>query len=156
MQLVVLGRGDEAYERFFADLAEQYPRQVRALLRYDRDLAKRIYAAADLFLMPSRTEPCGLSQMIARRYGAIPVIHETGGLSDSIHGYYEDENGEIHGNGFTFANYSADELLERTLAAVSLWRDNARRARFIKKIMRVDFSWQRSAASYLELYNTLN
>ena len=156
VQLVVLGRGDEAYERFFSELAGRYPRQVRALLRYDRDLAKRIYAAADLFLMPSRTEPCGLSQMIASRYGAIPVIHETGGLADSIHGYYEDENGDMHGNGFTFANYSADELLERTLAAVELWRDRARRARFVKKIMRVDFSWERSAASYQDLYNALN
>ena len=125
------------------------------MITYDRELSKRIYAAADIFLMPSASEPCGLSQMIASRYGAIPVTRETGGLADSIHGYWEDENGGMHGNGFTFANYSAEELSERTLAAIALWGDTTRRARFVKKIMTTDFSWGQSAKSYLALYNTL-
>ena len=113
-----------------------------------------IYAGADLFLMPSRSEPCGLSQMIASRYGAIPVVRETGGLFDSIKGYYEDENG-MHGNGFTFANYSADELYERTMAAVSLWRDTEKRKALVSRIMNTDFSWRASAEKYLAMYNEL-
>ena len=94
-QLVVLGTGERRYEDFFRGLEARYPGQVRALIRYDRKLAKRIYAASDIFLMPSAIEACGLSQMIASRYGAIPVVHETGGLFDSIKGCWE-ENGEMH------------------------------------------------------------
>ena len=150
-QLVVLGKGEERYERFFLELQAYYPDQVRALIQYDRDLSKRIYAAADIFLMPSRSEPCGLSQMIASRYGAIPVTRETGGLYDSIKGYWEDGD-QIKGNGFTFANYSAAELSERTGAALALYRDEARRYALIQKIMTTDFSWRVSARSYLRLY----
>ncbi|MBQ8341167.1 MAG: glycogen synthase, partial [Clostridia bacterium] len=106
VQLVILGCGDDRFERFFADLEKQYPEKVRTLLKYDRDLAKRIYAATDIFLMPSKSEPCGLSQMIASRYGAIPVVRETGGLFDSIKAYWE-QGKRLRGNGFTFANYSA-------------------------------------------------
>ena len=123
-------------------------------MMYDRDLSKRIYAAADIFLMPSKSEPCGLSQMIASRYGAIPVVRETGGLYDSIKGYWL-RDGEIMGNGFTFANYSAYELEERTSAAIELWRDEELRARFTEKIMNIDFSWKNSAEKYLELYAPL-
>ena len=153
-QLVVLGKGEERYERFFLELQACYPDKVRALIQYDRDLSKRIYAAADVFLMPSRSEPCGLSQMIASRYGAIPVTRETGGLYDSIKGYWED-GGEIKGNGFTFANYSAAELSERTGAALALWRDEGRRHALVHKIMTTDFSWRTSARSYLRLYQGL-
>ncbi|MBE6594634.1 MAG: glycogen synthase GlgA [Ruminococcaceae bacterium] len=155
VQLVVLGRGDESYETFFTELEHRFPDKVRALMRYDRDLAKEIYAAADIFLMPSKTEPCGLSQMIASRYGAIPVVRETGGLFDSIKGYWEDK-GRILGNGFTFAGYSGNELLNCVLSAVTLWRDAERRHKLIGKIMRTDFSWQQSARSYCEMYSKLN
>ena len=151
VQLVVLGCGDESFEHYFTELSHCYPDKVRALMKYDRDLAKQIYAAADIFLMPSKTEPCGLSQMIASRYGAIPVVRETGGLFDSIKGYYE-QGTKIHGNGFTFANYSGAELAERTLAALSLWRSPEKRNKLMGKIMRTDFSWQRSARDYLEMY----
>ncbi len=154
VQLVVLGCGDGAYEHFFRDLEHRYPQKVRALITYDRDLAKRIYAAADIFLMPSRSEPCGLAQMIASRYGAIPVVRETGGLADSIKGYWV-ENGEQRGNGFTFANYKSRELLERSLAACTLWRKPEEREKFVKKIMQIDFSWARSARGYLDLYDGL-
>lgn len=154
-QFVVLGKGEAQYEDFFRALEHEFPDSARALITYDRDLSRRIYAAADIFLMPSKSEPCGLSQMIASRYGAIPVVRETGGLYDSIHGYWEDEGGNMHGNGFTFAGYTSGELYERTLAAVSLWRDPAKRKKFIEKIMSVDFSWRASAAEYASMYASL-
>ena len=153
-QLVILGKGEPAYERFFTQLEKDHPGRVRALMTYDRDLAKRIYAATDIFLMPSKSEPCGLSQMIASRYGAIPVTRETGGLYDSIKGYWED-NGKIMGNGFTFANYSSFELGERTAAAIALWNEKEKRDKLIGKIMRTDFSWKNSASKYMSMYNSL-
>ena len=153
-QIVVLGKGEAAYEKFFCDLQANFPDRVRALITYDRDLAKRIYAASDIFMMPSKSEPCGLSQMIASRYGAIPVTRETGGLYDSIKGYWND-NGTIKGNGFTFANYSPWELKERTQAAIGVWNDVEIRNKLIGKIMRTDFSWKSSAIKYIEMYNSL-
>ena len=154
VQLVILGKGEAHYEQFFLDLQAAFPDRVRALITYDRELSKRIYAATDIFLMPSKSEPCGLSQMIASRYGAIPVVRETGGLYDSIKPYYED-GGKIFGNGFTFAGYTAAELHERTGAAIDLWNDPDRRRRLVTKIMKTDFSWSASAQSYLALYNSL-
>ena len=154
-QLVILGKGERRYEDYFRWLESQFPDKVRALIQYDRDLSKRIYAACDVFLMPSHSEPCGLSQMIASRYGAIPVTRETGGLYDSIKGYWVDETGEIRGNGFTFANYSSYELAERTGAALALYRDTKARRALIRKIMETDFSWNVSALRYLDLYRTI-
>ncbi len=154
VQLVVLGKGESRYEQFFTDLQNSFPDKVRALITYDRDLSKRIYAATDIFLMPSKSEPCGLSQMIASRYGAIPVVRETGGLYDSIKPYWEEKK-KMHGNGFTFANYSAHELRERTCAALELWRDTEKRKKFVSQIMKTDFSWDASAKKYLELYSGL-
>ncbi|MBR7182057.1 MAG: glycogen synthase, partial [Clostridia bacterium] len=153
-QLVVLGCGDKRFEEFFLELESAYPNKVRALLRYDRDLAKQIYAACDIFLMPSKSEPCGLSQMIASRYGAIPVVRETGGLYDSIKGYWE-KDGRVMGNGFTFANYDRNELYERTKAAIALWRNPEKRDRLIAKIMSTDFSWKQSAQGYDKMYSDL-
>lgn len=154
VQLVVLGKGEARYEQFFRDLERNFPGKARALIEYDRDLSKRIYAAADIFIMPSASEPCGLSQMIASRYGAIPVVRETGGLYDSIKGYWE-KDGELLGNGFTFANYSSSELYDRICAAADLWHDTEKRERFVKKIMNIDFSWNVSAKSYLDMYNSI-
>ena len=154
VQLVVLGLGEAKYEQLFVELEEKFKGRVAALITYDRDTSKRIYSASDIFLMPSKSEPCGLSQMIASRYGAIPVVRETGGLADSIKGFWL--NGDtICGNGFTFANYSAGELYERTVAAVALWNDLPLRTKFVSKIMRTDFSWKNSAKKYLTLYETL-
>ena len=104
--------------------------------------------------MPSKSEPCGLSQMIASRYGAVPVVRETGGLADSIKGYWVD-NGEIRGNGFTFANYYSGELYDRICAALELYNDKAQNKKFISKIMGTDFSWASSAEKYMEMYNSL-
>ena len=154
VQLVLLGKGESQYEGFFKGLESAYPHKVRALITYDRDLSKRIYAASDIFLMPSKSEPCGLSQMIASRYGAIPVVRETGGLYDSIKPYWNND-GELCGNGFTFANYSPYELEERSCAAIELWRNIDTRDRFVRKIMNIDFSWKNSAEKYLEMYAPL-
>lgn len=154
VQLVILGMGEKRYEQFFTDLERSFPDKVRALITYDRDLSKRIYAATDIFLMPSKSEPCGLSQMIASRYGAIPVVRETGGLFDSIKPYWE-KGKTIYGNGFTFANYNAGELKERTEAAIDLWFDEEKRKKLVTKIMKTDFSWAASAEKYIELYNGL-
>lgn len=154
-QLVILGKGEARYESYFRELEAARPDKVRALITYDRDLSRRIYAASDIFLMPSKSEPCGLSQMIASRYGAIPVVRETGGLADSILPYYEDGEGVMHGNGFTFAGYTAGELYERTVAAAELWRNTEKRKAFIEKIMTVDFSWAASADKYIALYADL-
>ena len=154
VQLVVLGCGEERFEHYLAELGRCFPDKVCTLLKYDRDLAKQIYAASDIFLMPSKTEPCGLSQMIASRYGSIPVVRETGGLFDSIKGYWE-EGRKIHGNGFTFANYCGAELYERTVAAINLWLDEGKRDRLMSKIMRTDFSWAAAAREYFSMYEKI-
>lgn len=154
VQFVLLGKGESEYEVFFRGLENTYRDKVRALIAYDRDLSKRIYAASDIFMMPSRSEPCGLSQMIASRYGAIPVVRETGGLYDSIKGFWMDGD-KIMGNGFTFANYSSCELEERTGAAIDLWNDAELRRKLVSKIMIIDFSWKNSAQSYLDTYAPL-
>ncbi|MBE6700315.1 MAG: glycogen synthase [Ruminococcaceae bacterium] len=153
-QFVVLGKGEERYENFFKDLENRFPKRVRAFITYDRELSKKIYSASDIFLMPSHSEPCGLAQMIASRYGAIPVVRETGGLYDSIKPYYKEKN-TIFGNGFTFAGYSAEELFERTRAAIGLYLDKNLRKTFVRKIMRTDFSWKKSAKDYISLYEHL-
>ena len=154
IQLVILGKGEAKYEEFFRGLEYAYPNKVRALLLYDRDLSKRIYAAADIFLMPSKSEPCGLSQMIASRYGALPVVRETGGLYDSIKPYWIN-NGEICGNGFTFANYYAHELLAKSEEAIDLFLDKPAYRKLASKVMGTDFSWSASAKKYMEMYNSL-
>ena len=154
VQLVILGKGEAKYEQFFLNLQACFPDKVRALITYDRDLSKRIYAATDIFIMPSKSEPCGLSQMIASRYGAVPVVRETGGLADSIKGYWVD-NGEIKGNGFTFANYSSYELADRINAAILLYADKPQYKKFVSKIMGTDFSWTVSAEKYMEMFNSL-
>lgn len=153
-QFVALGQGEQRFEDYFNYLQCKYPDKVRALLTYDRDLSKKIYAASDLFIMPSLSEPCGLAQMIASRYGAVPITRETGGLYDSIKGYYE-ENGKIYGNGFTFANYFSYELRDRIEAALALYDQPDKWKKLQRKIMRNDFSWDTSANKYTELYKSM-
>ncbi len=149
--LIILGTGEGQYEEFFRELERNFPDKVRALICYDRALSKRIYAGSDYFIMPSKSEPCGLSQMIASRYGAIPIVRETGGLYDSIKGYWVCD-GEVRGNGFTFANYSSYELYDRICAAMSLYADKEAFAALRRKVMEEDFSWDVSARAYMNLY----
>jgi starch synthase len=154
VQLVILGCGETQYEQFFSRLQWDYPGRVCACLCYDRALSRRIYAACDLFLMPSKSEPCGLSQMICSRYGAIPIVRETGGLVDSIKPYYE-EDGNLMGNGFTFYDYNAHVMYDRIASALNLWYNKEKRDAYVKQIMQVDFSWNRSAQDYMNLYSSL-
>ncbi len=153
-QLVVLGTGEKQYEEYFRKLDEDYPGRVKTVLAYDKELSKRIYASSDIFLMPSLSEPCGLAQMIASRYGTVPVTRETGGLNDSIHGYYE-LDGKIYGNGFTFKNYNAHELKDRIFAAIELHKNKDAWKKLVKKVMKEDFSWNVSAKKYIEMYKNL-
>ena len=153
-QLVVLGTGDSQYEEFFKALEREYPDKVRALIKYDRALSKRIYAASDFFIMPSKSEPCGLSQMICSRYGAVPIVRETGGLYDSIKSYRV-EDGKIIGNGFTFAGYYAEDLYKKIKEALALYADSEATKKLQQKVMKTDFSWSASAEVYLGLYNSL-
>jgi starch synthase len=150
-QFVLLGTGEGRYEDFFRQLEADFHDRVRCFILYNRALSKKIYAAADIFLMPSQSEPCGLSQMIACRYGAVPVVRETGGLYDSIKPFYEDGDG-LHGNGFTFANYSAAELQERTSAALALYDTKDAFATLRHHAMTSDFSWDASAEKYMAMY----
>ena len=153
MQLVVLGKGDRKYEEFFQWAANQYPGRMAVRLDYNEDLSMAIYAGADLFLMPSKSEPCGLSQMIAMRYGTVPVVRETGGLKDTVHPY---EAWRDAGNGFTFANYAGSDMLYVLREAVYLYKDYPDAfARLRQRAMEGDFSWARSAGEYLRIYSNV-
>lgn len=151
VQLVILGKGDSYFENYFTELAVRYPDKVKTMLLFDKTIAKKIYAGGDIFLMPSKSEPCGLAQMIASRYGTVPLVHETGGLYDSI----RDIGWEGGGNGFTFAPYSAWDLLCTVKRAISLYKNKDEWTSLVKKIMQFDFSWKKSAQEYSELYKTL-
>ena len=121
-------------------------------LAYDKAFSKLIYAGSDIFLMPSLSEPCGLSQMIASRYGTVPVVRETGGLFDTIKPYNKFDGS---GNGFTFANYNAHEMKDAVMRAVELYHDEKEWKKFAKHAMEMDFSWNASAEKYLRLYDDL-
>lgn len=150
VQFVLLGSGDAAYEDFFRHAAERWPERMSIRLGYDEALSMAIYAGADLFLMPSRSEPCGLSQMIAMRYGTVPIVRETGGLKDTVQPY---EAWRDAGTGFTFANYSSADMLHVIREAVYLYKDYPDAfARLRRRAMERDFSWNRSAGDYLKIY----
>ncbi len=151
VQLVILGQGDYHYENFFKSLEARYPTKVCTLLTYNKDLSKRIYAGADIFLMPSRFEPCGLSQMIASRYGTVPIIRETGGLYDTI----KDVGWPEGGNGFTFAAYSPVQLADAVNRAYNYYCDKKSWNDLVKRVMKTDFSWKNTAVNYIELYDKL-
>ena len=150
LQLVVLGKGDQKYEEFFHWAAQQYHGRMAVRLDYNESLSMAIYSGADLFLMPSKSEPCGLSQMIAMRYGAVPIVRETGGLKDTVQPY---EAWRDAGNGFTFANYASSDMLYVIREAVYLYKDYPDAfSRLRKRAMKCDFSWARSAKDYLRIY----
>ena len=150
MQLVILGKGDRKYEEFFHWAAQQYHGRMAVRLDYNEELSMAIYSGADLFLMPSKSEPCGLSQMIAMRYGTVPIVRETGGLKDTVQPY---EAWRDAGNGFTFANYSSSDMLHVIREAVYLYKDYPDAfSRLRKRAMKCDFSWARSAKDYLRIY----
>lgn len=151
-QLVVLGSGDPWYEFLFQSAASRYPGRVAAITRYDGSLAQRIYAGADLFLMPSRFEPCGIGQMIALRYGAVPLVRKTGGLADTVR--FHNPIGE-EGNGFLFDQYDPQSLLAMLYRAEEAFRYKAQWRKLQLRGMEADLSWKASATQYSDLYKEL-
>ena len=147
VQVVILGKGEIAYENFFTHTAYCYRGKCAAIIAYNQDLSRKIYSGADIFLMPSKTEPCGLSQMIASRYGTVPVVRETGGLNDSIKAYTGDA-----GNGFTFRDYNAHDMLYVVNEAIRTYRDEKSWNVVRTRAMTADFSWKASAEKYEWLY----
>lgn len=149
VQLIILGKGEIAYENFFNYLANAYKGKCATVIAYNQDLSRKIYSGADIFLMPSKMEPCGLSQMIASRYGTVPIVRETGGLNDSIKAY----TGE-NGNGFTFHDYNAHDMLYVIDEAVATYHSKESWEKLQYRVMDTDFSWNAEAEKYEEMYNT--
>lgn len=153
LRMVVLGTGDEIYASMFRHFSQLYKNKLKAFITFDVNLAKRIYAGSDMFLMPSLFEPCGLAQMICLRYGTIPIARETGGLKDTVFPY-DEETGT--GNGFTFINYNAHDMLFTVQRAVDIYeRHPGIWKKMQKNGMARDFSWTVSASRYIGLYNAL-
>jgi starch synthase len=150
-KFAVLGSGDKIYEDFFREMAYRHPDTVSVTIGFIPALARRIYAACDMFLMPSQSEPCGLAQMISLRYATIPIVRETGGLRDSI----ADASGGAEGNGFTFKTYNAHDMLDATMRALALYRDKENWVKLQKHAMTCDNSWAKSAELYQGLYREL-
>ena len=153
VQLVILGKGEKQFEDYFTRLQTDYPSKCRAVIAYNKDLSSKIYSGSDIFLMPSKQEPCGLSQMIACKYGTIPVVRKTGGLADSITPFNNDRNG---GNGFVFENYNAHEMLFVLKDAIFTYQDKAVWQQLVNRAMKTDFSWNKSAKEYKLIYDKLN
>ena len=148
IQLVILGSGEGQYENFFSDLCGRHPGRVGTYIGFEPKLSQEIYAGADAFIMPSKSEPCGLAQMVACRYGTPPIVRETGGLRDSIH---DSTMGD--GNGFTFAGYNAHELYVACCNAQDAYNNKENWKNLVRHCMECDFSWDVSAKSYEGLYN---
>lgn len=151
VQLVVVGTGDEEYADALRELAWRHPGSVSVNILFNEGLARRVYAGADLFLMPSRYEACGLSQMIAMRYGTIPVVRETGGLKDSVKDF--DKYNATDGNGLRFANFNAHELLFTIKRGLSYFAEKPFWEKLVINAMESDNSWNRSARAYADLYD---
>ncbi|NLA96464.1 MAG: glycosyltransferase, partial [Clostridiaceae bacterium] len=153
IQFIVLGTGDPSYEKKLQDVESRHPGRMRAVIAYDRHLSRRIYAGADLFVMPSLFEPCGLSQMIAMRYGTLPIVRQTGGLADTVEAFNQDEK---TGNGFGFLNINAHELLFTAKEAIRIYlEDKEGWRRMVRTAMDGDYSWSRSAKTYEMLYQDI-
>jgi starch synthase len=153
IQLAVLGLGEAKYTNLFSWAESEYPGRLAARFAMDHQLAHRIYAGSDMFLMPSQFEPCGLSQMISMRYGSVPIARETGGLRDTVLSYnkFTDE-----GNGFTFFNYNAHDMLHTIERAAEYYRDHADVWKKLQERgMKGDYSWAHSAKDYIRLYESL-
>lgn len=153
IQVVLLGTGDAEYENMFKHYAWKYPDKLASLITFSDEMAHKIYAASDLFLMPSKFEPCGLSQIISFRYGTLPIVREVGGLKDTVEAYNE-FTGE--GNGFSFANYNAHEMLFTVKKAVDVYKNNKTNWKMlVQTAMKQDFSWKVSAGKYNDMYKRL-
>lgn len=150
IQFVLLGTGDDYYQNQFRHIAERYKDKVAVHIGFDPQLAKQIYAGSDMFLMPSRFEPCGLGQIISLRYGTVPIVRATGGLAETIIDYSENKD---TGNGFSFRNFSSNEMLDAIDRALTIYNEKPEEwEKLIVRALQSDFSWNRSAKMYEELY----
>lgn len=148
-QIVILGRGRDNYENMLREFTARYPQQVAGVLAFEESLARLVYAGSDIFLMPSRFEPCGLGQLIAMRYGAVPVVRHTGGLVDTVPAFNADLT---RGNGFVFHDYTPDALLGAAFQAVQAFKNKTLWQPAVQRLMRLDFSWDVSAREYEKTY----
>jgi starch synthase len=149
VQLVLMGTGEQHYHDIFGSMVQQYPDQVSIFFTFNTPLARRIYAGSDLFLMPSRVEPCGTSQLIAMRYGSVPVVRATGGLADTVENY-DPRTGR--GHGFVFCDYDRWMLFAAIVRAVETFKHEEVWRLIQRRAMAADHSWERSAQKYLDLY----
>lgn len=153
LQIVILGYGEKKYEDAFRYFSDKYPEKFKANIFFDENLARRIYAGCDIFLMPSKFEPCGLSQMIAMRYGAVPIVRETGGLKDTVEAFNPLQE---TGTGFTFYGYNAHDFLGAINRCLSVfWQEKETWKKLIKENMLRDNGWQKSTEKYIELYEKI-
>ena len=152
IQIVLLGNGDEYYEDIFQYYASIYPSRISTNIIFDEGLAQQIYAASDMFLMPSLFEPCGIGQLIALKYGSIPIVRETGGLKDTITPYNKYTG---NGNGFSFSNYNSKELLDTVIRALNLYKDKDLWDKLVLNAMLSNNSWENSAKNYMKLYSDI-
>lgn len=153
VQLVILGTGDWKYETMLRDLENRYNRKLKTIVKFSPDLASKIYAGSDMFLMPSRFEPCGLSQMISMRYGTVPIVRETGGLKDTVKPFNPVTK---EGTGYTFFSYNAHDMLNTIWRAVGCYYDDKENwKKIIENCMKEDFSWNKSADKYIEIYKNM-
>jgi starch synthase len=152
LQLVILGTGDKEYERAFQNFEAQYPQKVRARFRFDETLAHRIFAGGDIFLMPSRYEPCGLSQLYSLRYGTVPVVRRTGGLADTIVPYFGWDAAAGRATGFAFEEAAPEAFFKAVRSALSVFHERSIWDQIVRSGMETDVSWRHSALEYESLY----
>ena len=152
IQLIVLGTGYPDYENFMRYCEYAHHDKVRSCIMFSSSLAQKIYAGADLFLMPSRSEPCGLAQMIALRYGTIPIVHAVGGLKDTVHPF---EAGSGTGNGVTFQSFNAYDMLDAIYRSMTIWYDKDQLKTILRNGMTGDYSWNSSADEYIRIYESI-
>jgi len=153
VQLVLLGTGDYHYEEFFKYVAERWPKQTSIHIRFSNEMASNIYAASDVFLMPSRVEPCGLSQIIALKYGALPIVNRTGGLNDTVE-HIDVE--KASGNGFIFDQYNAHQMYEQIVLANELYQDKAVWETYVNQAFQANFDWEQQSIEYFDVYKTVD
>jgi len=151
LQFIVLGVGEDKYEMFFKDLASQYPDKFRAFIQFDDDLSRKIYGSADMVLMPSQFEPCGLTQMIAMRYGTVPIARATGGLRDTVMLFDNNEKG----TGFTFDDYGTTAMLEAIEKAITVYRQKEKWRLLFNNTIHTDLSWEKPVVEYLKEYDEI-
>ena len=152
IQMIVLGTGDPEFENFFREMENRYGHKFKAYIGFDEELAHQLYAGADLFLMPSKFEPCGLGQIIALNYGTIPIVRETGGLNDTVQSYNEVN---CEGNGFTFSHFNAHDMLHTIRRSIYYYEQKTIWRQLQEAAIETDFSWAQSSQKYNLLYSEL-